>query len=415
LLFQDDFEDIRIRIPQNDELTSSSDDSEFEFFNYKDHRKTLTSLAQAVRLEFLQSMPAQNKHRKPTTLLQTLNTYMTLSKSWQSDTDSKPRNGHSSQSSHSSKNSHSSKSAAETSRVKFHWPIGEKEDVVQAMNMSNPYEIVDEHEPIETLKDDKLMKTSAVSFSSPHSKTAAFQHETQVHTSKILEETSSAKHELVVTLSASEPPKNALVLYWGRISMTAKELRNKNLTRCIKALLEEDHYEFVLLKIQERKFLLQYCNTSKSDMSEEKVAKNKRKKSLTETIRFSGRDFFKRREDNAQLLQNRRGSKSNFLACIGLAGSSSRNHSALAHKDSLCLQSYQLLKRKKLLEFDYKNVVYCGVEERNIPNNMLVWIYHAEYGNYSAVDCHCVECDDQSHARQLSRALKREIAKANSF
>ena len=405
MYFKDDFEDIHIRIPHNDELTSSSDDSEFEFFNYREHRKTLTSLAQAVRLEFLQSMPVQCKRRKPTSLMQSLSDYMSLSKTWQNNPDSETQS-----------DSSPSPAARNSAEVKFCHPVGEKKDVLQAFSLSNPF--------YETITEEPGRKKEYENNPKPVETTCVTRNLTKVtleqktrfeQSSKSIEATTSSRHELLVTMSANEPPKNALVLYWGRISMTAKELRNKNLSRCIKDLLEEDHYEFVLLKIQERKFLLQYCNASKNEGMEEKVPKNKRKKSLSEAIRSSGRELLRRRDDSVQLLQNRRGSRSNLLSCIGLAGSNSRSQHPLHHNDSLSLKSYQLMKRKKISEFDYQKVLYCGVEERSIPNNMLVWIYHTEYGNYSAVECHCLECDDQSHARQLARGLKNEIAKANNF
>ena len=335
-----------------------------------------------------------------TSLPKTLNTHSSEYKSRQNETDSLSQRCYLPQS-----------ATEKEDKCLFYNPF--EKDVPHSMNTINPsYDTVQEKSE-QLQREEKEKENESKTTPSQLSKKAAVS-QTQLEQTLKLKKGGKVP---IVTMAMIETPRNALVLYWGRMCMTAKELRHKNLSRCIDALLEEDHYEFVLLKMQEKKLVLQYCSTSKNEEPDEKVTKSKRKKSLTETIRNNGRDLRKRqpRDDNVQLLHERRGSKGNFFACIGLSGSSSRYQNSLKHNDSLSLKSYQLLKRKKLLEFDYRNIVYCGVEERGIPNNMLVWICHTEYGNYSAVEFQCVECDDQSHARQLSRGIKHEIAKVNGW
>ena len=392
-------EGMNIHVPRSDELTSSSDDSDFEYFNYKDHRKTLTNLADAVRTEFLQKLPSRSKPTKqlPTSFLKSpYKTFPFPSKSEASHLQQK------------------SSDRSKAGHVKFELESNSSQKLVVLKNPTNmeAFESILE-EPALAQDGEGLEKMTHSSFKlstlGENSPTAFHPNETA---SKEYVPSKRRKN-LVVSLVPSETPKNALVLYWGKITMTPKELRSLNLARCMKVLLEEDHYEFVLLKIQEKKFVLQYCDTSRSsEHSAEKLGKNKRKKSLSEVLRNGGKDLRgKSREDNVLLLQDKRSSKSHLFSCIGLPGGLSRNPVGLHHNDSICLKSYDVLKRKTLLEFDYQRIIYCGVQERSIPNNMLVWVFHAEYGNYNAVECHCVECDDQSHARQLSRALTNEIIK----
>ena len=371
-------DDLLLEIPFEGDVstgTSSSDDSDLEYFDYIEQKQAVLSLANAVKFDFIRKVSERSNNIKSPNC-NPLNSFASVSKSWSEE---------------SKLNFPDSGTLSEKSSL--------KKDTTMFQNGQEKFSLLpNRNEKKENVEKHKVQEKC---YLTAHKKGFGFNF------------IKNERQEKILLPRPSESPKNALLLYWGRVNMTVKELRRLNLSRCINTLLEDDHYEFVLLKMQDVKFTLQFCSMlDEIPAAEEKTWKTKRKKSLIGAFRSNSREE-KAKEEKNQLIREKHGGKSSFFSCVGFSSSPAKYQQLLQHNDSLCLKAYEAMRKKKVVEFDYRKTVYCGVEEKNIPNNMLLWVYYTEYGSYSAVECHCAECDDQSHARLLSRALKSEIIKAN--
>lgn len=219
---------------------------------------------------------------------------------------------------------------------------------------------------------------------------------------------STTENDLVSSPAQTELPKNALVLLYGCIKMRADELRDLNLERCLNSLLRETDTKFALLRIQELAFTLENCDAN-AEAGNETLPSYKSKKKKAKSRRNSCDEKAHILTRNSLTPHERKPRKmTNFLSCMSCANAS--EYQLLQHNDSICLKAYEgIRKRKRILEFPYKRIIFCGAEIKGMPGNILTWVHHVVKGNYGAVECYAIECDDVSHARLLAKALGQQI------
>ncbi|XP_076805021.1 uncharacterized protein LOC143448939 isoform X1 [Clavelina lepadiformis] len=225
-----------------------------------------------------------------------------------------------------------------------------------------------------------------------------------------LASSSKSSHQFPELFTPSDLPRNALILFVGGRKMTAAELRQLDLSRPLQDLLSSQNQSFTLLRILEDSFVLEDCGV----VGEEKHQTTDEVSVVSQPRQKSYKDNPKKQEKQALFpKEEKRSPKKSLLSCMKFCGPS-KYPQLLQHKNSLCLKSYENLRRKrKCMKFLYKRVIFCGAEICGMPESWLTWVYHLVKSNVSAVECYAVECDDLQHARLLARALGNQIATFN--
>ena len=397
------------------ETQTISKDENFDnyFFDCQNYVQAVRVYAHATRNEFLQSIFDEDQSRQKADIFHRVNSFMAISNSWDTvddilihlspkpnpDTSLRPQINHD----HLSASDVNPSSRMLRFSCKTNFFSNERNGVNKKMlekvrRCKNEIK-TKQMSPIES-RVDQVLEARKCPAKNPAAESIFLK---------------SIKPKKILFPNFNDPPKNALVLFWGQIRMTLKELEHLNLFRCIKILLEEDHYRFVLLKMQYKKFILQCCDSDNAkyssdldDSNESKPVITRRRKSISEFL------FKTKKNEGCHIIGRKRQVEkkitgNSLLSCIGHSSDFPKSHKQLRHNDSLCLKSCEIIRKKAIWEFVYQRVIYCGTQENGIPNNMLVWVYHSEYGSYTTAECFCVECDDQSHAKHLSRALRLKL------
>uniref|UniRef100_H2ZJ66 Uncharacterized protein n=1 Tax=Ciona savignyi TaxID=51511 RepID=H2ZJ66_CIOSA len=202
-------------------------------------------------------------------------------------------------------------------------------------------------------------------------------------------------------LSTTDLPRNALVNYLGSIEITSDELRVLDLERSLLAL-KGCIGQFALLRVLGDGFSLQDCNeVNPSEPTAERKNRKKRYKKIGQS----------EAEDSGRAEDRKAQSKgvANILSCMKCVGPS--RYQLLQHNNSINLKGYDVMKRKKkMIFFEYRKIIYSGVDIKGAPSNLLIWLYHIVSGSCTSVQCYAAECDDAQHARNLSRALGQQMA-----
>ncbi|XP_018671187.2 not4 protein [Ciona intestinalis] len=196
-------------------------------------------------------------------------------------------------------------------------------------------------------------------------------------------------------LSNTDLPRNALVNFLGSVEMSSDELRLLSLERSL-LTLQGCEGRFGLLRILGDGFSLQDCNEVGAEALpvQQKNRKKKKKSGYNET------------EDNDD---RKTKGVPNILSCMKCVGPS--RYQVLQHNNSINLKGYEVMKRKrKMIVFDYRRIIYCGADIDGASPNLLTWLYHTVTGSYSSVQCYAVVCDDPQHARNLARAIGQQMA-----
>lgn len=268
------------------------------------------------------------------------------------------------------------------------------------------------------------------------------------------------KHQ--VNTFNTQLPKNALLQYFGKVSLKPTEMSDVDLTRSLSELTDLSQIIrakcfFVLLRILDDTMVLEgrIRSTDKPTSAyEHKYARGKKK--LPDKIKSPknspSRQLYRKQSNSgirsSNILKEQRPSVIDLQESdteVNMHHLSGNLAKTTTRRSRLCMDIFLCMGRNNrttkqvsassetvptkpytsipvkgntiIDSFDLRRIAYCGTEyTAKIGAHLLVWLYSIMDGDESVccLECHATACDDFQHAKYLATSLGEAIRKAVS-